>query len=46
MLEYVCVGRVSYKILSFGKLGTPKFGVDVKGYIAQHYMVSSWGMLP
>ena len=27
----VDVCRVSYRILSFGKGGTPKFGVDVEG---------------
>ena len=27
----VCVCRVSYRILSFGRGGTPKFGVNVKG---------------
>ena len=31
MLECVCVCRVSYRILSFGRGETPKFGVDVEG---------------
>ena len=32
MLECVCVVcRVLYRILSFGRGGTPKFGVDVEG---------------
>ena len=33
MLECVCVYacRVSYRILSFGRRETPKFGVDVEG---------------
>ena len=31
MLECVCVCRVLYRILSFGRGRTPKFGVDVEG---------------
>ena len=31
MLECVCVCRVSYRILSLGRGGTPNFGVDLKG---------------
>ena len=27
----VCLCRVSYRILSFGRGGTPTFGVDVEG---------------
>ena len=27
----VCVCRVSYRILSLGRGGTPKFGVDLEG---------------
>ena len=28
---WMCVCRVSYRILNLGRRGTPKFGVDVEG---------------
>ena len=46
MLEYLCRCRVSYRILSFGRVGG-KFCVDVERVIAHNnYRRGSWGMLP
>ena len=45
MCVCVCVCRVSYRILSFGKGATPKFGVDVEGAYSTKQLRWSRGKL-
>ena len=46
MLECMCVCRVSYRILSIGRRGTLKFGVNVEGVYSTYQLGGVWGHIP